>query len=156
MRTTAINSVIFLGCVFVALASAVVIAQSDRWENAEPHDVPHCDVPPRAAHSDTPTAPCECLGMVAAVHDEAAESCWSNHPLAPVPTDMRSQETETAEVRTCLEEMPTHCEVIGRYSIQLGGKTVPHLCRTRCKPQNCGCADSVACARHSWDDAEYN
>lgn len=100
-------------------------------------------------------ARCECPGMVAAVRKAESGKCWEASGQR-APSDERSDvelrmlelfEPEKArELLACMGRVPDHCGVVERVPDAWGYKG-KQTCKTSCKPDRCGCADS-ACKPH--------
>ena len=131
------------------LPLAAIAQQNDPWKGIDPHEVPHCS--PKGGKN---SARCGCLGMVGKVQSTHSESCWQQAGF-PLPDDPKKRAeiieftrlgAPSPEIMTCLEKVPDHCEVVARgaYYWAYRGK---NTCRTTCKPERCGCADS-ACKTH--------
>jgi hypothetical protein len=98
-------------------------------------------------------AKCQCPGMVAVVRKAERDKCWA---AAGWPGGERSEievrmleafEPEKAkELVACLGRSPDHCAVVRQYP-SYWGYTGTKTCKTSCKPERCGCADS-ACKPH--------
>lgn len=121
--------------------------QKDPFEGVPPHNVPRC----------TPTgkgkaaAKCGCTGMVQEVHEAIALSCWREVGVTGRPPEILLN-FPPPTVLECMEKNHAdHCQIVAdawqfqsKYSINVDTKK---QCRTSCKPERCGCADS-ACAAH--------
>lgn len=130
------------------------------WSVMGPHNIPRCDIPPRAAADPGNVAPCRCPGMVSNVQSSMAEDCWVNAGVMLPDTDPYLREllmsTPTEEILECLGNVPDHCAVIANYFPQTPKLDVirdqaskdSYICMTYCKPERCGCPDS-SCARHA-------
>jgi hypothetical protein len=134
---------------FLLLLAAATAQRNDPWKGVDSHDVPHCSL-----RGGKNSARCGCLGMVSEVQSTRGERCWQQAGF-PLPDDpkMRAEIIElmrigapSPEIMACLEKVPDHCEVVARgaYYWAYRGK---NTCRTTCKPERCGCADS-ACKPH--------
>ena len=133
--------------------------QGTNWQNTPAHQVPHCDIPARAAKDSDNVAPCKCPGKVNIVQTSMAEACWvENGILIPEDAELRTliMSNPSDEVLECLGKVPDHCEVVaGRYIPNMPrldrlrelGYTDAFKCMTACKPERCGCADS-SCKPH--------
>ena len=126
----------------VLVTGAVVMGQTDRFEGMDSHDVPHCS--PRGSAT---SAQCRCLGMVNEVQTTRAAKCWKDAGFdnpEDIPDELELYAPEA--VKACLAAVPDHCEVVRETPTWWGYKG-PNTCRTSCKPERCGCADS-ACKAH--------
>jgi len=136
------------------------------WKRMGPHEIPHCDIPPRAEKDPENVAPCWCPGKVNIVQTLMAEACWAaSGILIPEEPEVRKlvMAFPTAEILECLGEVPDHCEVIaGMYNPRMPrldklkehGYTDAFRCATMCKPERCGCPDS-ACKPHGNGRYQY-
>lgn len=120
-----------------------------QWENVNPHDVPQCAIPPDAFKDPTNVAPCTCPGMVGHIQTEKAQDCWEKNGHLQPPSDVpMTEELIPLDVRICLENVPDHCQVISKDAeYHWGYKEKKNYCKTSCKPERCGCADS-GCKSH--------
>jgi len=129
------------------------------WSDIGPHNIPHCDIPPRARADPANIAPCRCPGMVSRVQGSMTEDCWTNAGVMlpdndPVLRDLLIS-FPTEEILECLGKVPDHCAVIANYfpmtpkldTIRDQSRKDSYICMTYCLPQRCGCPDS-ACAKH--------
>lgn len=126
----------------------------DPFRNTPPHDVPHC----------TPTgqgqaaARCGCTGMVHEVHQAIVLHCWGKTGIKGKP-DPWLLDHPPKEVLDCMEaNHKDHCEIVADawHHQQKWGVKFDHKkqCRTACRPDRCGCADS-GCRAHSAPGATY-
>ncbi len=127
------------------VADALVGQEGDRFSDTPSHEIPHCDMPPRAAKDPQNTAPCTCIGMVAEVQEHQVNQCFAKHwssPL-PMPQDVRLREQyRNPAIDACMvAEVEDHCTIVAR------PHTHKDACRTSCKPERCGCHDGV-CRAH--------
>ncbi len=155
-----LGSAIVLVIVFVLLGYAQ--GQNNTsipdWENMPSHEVPHCDIPPRAAKSPGTVAPCRCPGMVHNVQAVMIVDCWAVAGWL-MPDDPMLREliisTPSAEVLECLGNVADHCSVVANnfpWTPELDrvrdlAYKSKNTCMTSCKPERCGCADE-ACKSH--------
>ncbi len=129
------------------------------WSRMGPHEIPHCDIPARAARDPEHVAPCKCPGMVNRIQIVMAEACWVNAGvLIPEDPEIRKMVMAhpTEEILECLGKVPDHCDIVaGSYPRtppldrlkDYGFDKTVYKCQTYCKPERCGCADS-ACRSH--------
>lgn len=128
-----------LSLFLVLIAALLAAQQGDRWRGVDPHDVPACDIPPRAAKSPETVKPCTCIGMVEAVRRAQARKCWDDAGMIEPPQGLAWM-LATDAVRECLSQIPDHCEVIASVPSSWGYKG-KHRCGTECKPERCKCPD---------------
>jgi hypothetical protein len=139
-----------LAAVVLILAVAISMGQQppeDPFKDKRPHEIPHCDLPARAQR--TGGAPCHCLKMVADIQQEAISECWDETELGMPPEGLDlPPQLYPESMKKCLKgKIPNHCEIIS------GTEHVSYLsnqCRTKCKPERCGCPDHT-CRPHEED-----
>jgi hypothetical protein len=137
--------------ILLALARAYAVAQDphpDPFRNWSTHDIPHCSPTGKGGKS----ARCGCTGMVHQVHEVIALSCWKDEAGVDKPDEFLL-DNPPKPVLTCMEARhKDHCQIVSLFPSTIeemyGVKVNPRLtCRTSCKPERCGCADS-ACKMH--------
>lgn len=120
----------------------------DKWDGWNTHDVPHCSPRPRQGQD---SAPCHCLGMVAEVQKSQIDSCYKQAGF-DLPEDPKIRgmiiaiAPQSEGLKTCLGGVADHCWVVSQYA-HVWNQPHKIQCRTACKPERCGCADS-ACKPH--------
>ncbi len=159
---------ILLGALFLMGQEAQVSQESGipEWSRMGPHEIPSCDIPPRAAMDPEHIAPCMCPGKVNIVQTIMAEACWAaSGILIPDEPEVRKMVMAfpTPEILECLGNVPDHCQIItGMYypnmprldkMKELGYKD-SFKCMTVCRPERCGCPDS-ACKPHGERRYQY-